>query len=499
MLNKIRLFVIRFIESKNTTVALAFFTAIAAGLYPLLHYYNSNFSQVNSWSQFAFFIITFLLFPAIIFVIVYVVFKKVYFFKKFTKYILPVLNYSSFLVFVIIVLYGSQKILMVLAILLAVVLGIIFYKHLRKILVFQFLLGLLVLTKLTPEFYRHITYSKKWMEQPDKIEKVVLTKKPNIYVIQPDGYANFSELKKGHYNFDNNSFGHYLIQKDFTLYQDFRSNYRSTLSSNSSMFAMKHHYYNKQQLGGGELYKSRDVIAGDNPVVSIFKNNNYKTFLILEKPYLLVNRPKMFYDYCNFNYDELPYLDRGLNVSKNVVAEVKKVISVNKETSNFFFIEKMLPGHISNSDSNSRGKEQERLDYLKNLRACNDWLKKIITTITDNDDNCMIIIVADHGGFVGMNSTSDSFKKQEDKDVVRSIFTSTLAIKWNGEAPGFDDELKTNVNLFRVLFSYLSNDDVYLNNLQRDESFTIIQDASSLEVYELINNDGSVVFNKVSK
>ena len=49
------------------------------------------------------------------------------------------------------------------------------------------------------------------------------------------------------------------------------------------MFAMKYHLYYNYKIGVNELYNSRSIIAGDNPVISILKKNNYKTFLILEK------------------------------------------------------------------------------------------------------------------------------------------------------------------------------------------------------------------------
>ena len=64
-------------------------------------------------------------------------------------------------------------------------------------------------------------------------------------MIQPDGYVSFSELKKGYYNYDNTDFEQWLSHQGFSLHHNFRSNYYSTLSANSSLFAMKHHYYKK--------------------------------------------------------------------------------------------------------------------------------------------------------------------------------------------------------------------------------------------------------------
>ena len=74
MLNKLREHVIQFINNKKQYPIIA---AIASGLYPLLYYYNANFTLVNSWSQFRFFILWFLFIPCIVFFVSNNTFKKV--------------------------------------------------------------------------------------------------------------------------------------------------------------------------------------------------------------------------------------------------------------------------------------------------------------------------------------------------------------------------------------------------------------------------------------
>ncbi len=485
-----------FLDSRKDIPILA---AVSAGLYPLGHYYNTNFTLINSWSQFFFFLISFIIVPVIIFYVLYKVFKKTTALIKYSDYVIPVLNLCLFAILIVISTYGFKKKILAIVLFIALVLGILLKKHIKKIVVFQLLLSGLVLAKLLPDFYRHITYSSAWINQTDKIEEVIFKKRPNVYIIQPDGYANFSELRGSNYNFDNNSFETFLTTKNFKLYDNFRSNYYSTLSSNSSMFAMKHHYYNSPTPKGNELYNSRDIIVGKNPVVSVFNKNNYRTSLILEKSYLLVNRPNLGYDYCNISYNEISYLAKGFEVNKNVIEDLKIAILENKSTNNFYFIEKIAPGHISTYDWDTKGKEKERLDYLKSLESANNWLTDIITAIEAHDQNCLIVIVADHGGFVGLDYTSQSKEVQTKRDLVYTIFTSALAIKWAGEAPDFDDKLKTNVNLFRVLFSYLSDDKTYLDNLQEDKSYSVITKGAPFGVYELIDKNGNVVFNRFSK
>mgnify|MGYP006133566197 CR=1 FL=1 len=383
--------------------------------------------------------------------------------------------------------------------LLAFSLGVIFRNHLNKIIVLQLFLAAFVSLQLVPDIYRNLTYSDAWKNQPDDIENVVFKKRPNIYIIQPDGYANFSELKKTPYNFDNSDFESFLENKKFKFYPNFRSNYFSTLSSNSSMFSMKHHYYNNPNKSSNEVSNSRDHIVGENPVLSILKNNDYKTFLLLHKSYLLVNRPKLAYDYCNIDYSELSFFTRGFSIDKAIENELTHLIKENTSTKNFFFIEQISPGHISTQKSNSNGVEVEREIYLKKLKEANKWLKNTISSIEENDQNPIIIIVADHGGFVGLEYTMEAKIKQENEDLVKTVFTTALAVKWpEGIGPEYDSKLKTNVNLFRILFTYLSGDESYLKNLQDDKSYLKIHYGAPFGVYENIDEDGNVVFNRLS-
>ncbi len=488
--------IIAFIDSNKDYPLIA---AIASGLFPILYYYNSNLTLINSWDQFLFFILFFLVFPIIGFRIAYFTFSKIGILKAYKKYCLPVLNftYSAFLI--VIITFGFQeKIILFTAVFIAIILALVLYKHLNKIIVFQFLMAILTLVLLII-YMSSLTNPSDWMVHSDNIEQVVMKKKPNIYLIQPDGYANSSEIGKGYYQFDNSKFDNYLIQNNFKIYSDYRSNYYSTLSSNSSMFAMKHHYYNYPTGKIREVYNTRDVIAGDNSVIRILKNNSYKTFSILEKSYLLINRPKIFYDYCNIDFSEITYFSRGFQVSKNTKEDFKQAFSENKETHNFFFIEKIKPGHITNRKFPGKIASNEREKYLGKIKEANVWLKDILDFIINNDSNALIIIAADHGGFVGMNTTLESREKQTDRDLIQSIFTSQLAIKWPNDVSGLEQDIRTPVNLFRIIFSVLSDDESFLKNQQDDKSYIQINKGAPFGVYEYINEEGEIVFNRVLK
>ena len=495
MIDDLRMFILNFIKSNKEV---PFIASLAAGLYPILYYYASNFGHVNSLDHLGFFIVVYVGVPLISVLLVKFIFSKIEALKAYKKYVIPVINIFWFSLLMAASSSGLNVINVVIILIAAVLLGVFFWKHIKKLIVFQLFLAFVSLFFIVPKLYAYWFQSSDWMQQPDAIEAVVFKKTPNIYFIQPDGYANFSELKRGHYNIDNSDFENYLANQGFTLYNNYRSNYYSTISSNSSLFSMKHHLYNDLLFKTVESYRSRSIIAGNNPVIDIFKNNNYKTSLLLESEYLIVNRPKVNYDYQNIPFEDIRYFSEGFDNERNLIDDLRTAIDLHSDAKNFYFIEKIIPGHIAQSRYNNEGKAQERLKYIENLKEANTWLKKIISSIEKQDPNGLIIIMADHGGFVGMNSIYEAKIKQTDDDLITSVFTAALAVKWpNGEAPK-DLKFKSSVNFFRNLFSYLSEDKSYLNHLQEDASYLAIKKEAPFGVYKAIDKDNNVIFEKIT-
>src|SRR5690606_10426564 len=290
----------------------------------------------------------------------------------------------------------------------SVLIAYFLHKHFKKWLAVQLVLAFVGIIGLVPIIIQYLNYSSQWTQQPDDIENVIFQKKPNIYYIQPDGYANFSELENESYNFDNSSFETFLDEKDFKNYPNFRSNYTSTLTSNSATFMMKHHYYNKDT-GYAEMLNARKNIVSENTVLAIFKNNGYKTHFLTEHPYLMVNRPKIGFDFTNFQYSEIPYITKGFDIGKDVYPDLENAIASKKDGGNFFFIEIFEPSHISTTKAASKGKEKERQIWLEKMEIANGKLKKMINLIVEKDPNAMIMIMADHGGYVGMDYTQEVY------------------------------------------------------------------------------------------
>ncbi|EDP95487.1 hypothetical protein U8527_17500 [Kordia algicida OT-1] len=486
---------------KNNQWTFPVVAAIATGLYAIIHSYGTNFTHLGSWSQFRMMLLLYIGVPLVVFLLVKIIVAKVSFLKKFEKYSIPILNAAFFTFFLIGKTYGfNARRIIVLGCFIAIFLAIILWKHYKKIVIFQYLLALVAFIKIPPMLYEYTTRSEVWLQQPDAIETATFKKTPNIYVIQPDGYVNFSELKKGAYTYDNSEFENHLKAKNFKFYDNFRSNYMSTLLSNAALFTMKHHHIIGHE-NKGALVGLSEKIVGNNAVLSTLKNNQYKTFLLLEYPYLLMSRPTIGYDECNIDYSDVPWFGNGaFKKQYEIIPPLKKTIKSNTETNNFYFIEKITPSHITRTKSDPKDVEADRETYLKKLVETNDWLKKITDIIIENDPNSLIVICADHGGFVGLDFYGEITEKQTDRDKIYSVFSSVLAIKWpNGNAPNYDTELTSSVNLFRILFTYLSENESYLNHLEKDQSFSLVVKDAPYGVYQYIDDAGNVVFNKLEE
>lgn len=492
-MSKLRKYIENFVASQKE-YPIVF--AIAAGLYSFIYTYHSNFMLVNSTFQFFVILATYILLPIVVILAIWHLVKRTKFLSNYQQYLLPILNATIFGFYFIGRIYGFHQRKIILAYLIGfTLLAILLRKHYKKIVVVQFIMAFVAFVTLLPTLYRATFDSNEWRNFPEEVVQTKFNKFPNVYVIQPDGYVNFSELAKEPYNFDNQKFESYLKNSGFKLYNNFRSNYTSTIVSNSSMFAMKHHYK------GEQLFGAREVIVGDNPVIETFKKNDYNTFLFIENPYLLLNRPTIQYDSCNFNMNEVPWFGIGaFSIQKKLIQPLEETIKKQQGKRNFYFIEKIAPGHITTFENMAQGLEIERKNYLNQVETANAWLKEILAMIAKNDPNSLIVIAADHGGYVGFNYTKEIHQKQTDKKLVYSAFSSALAIKWgNNAAPTYDSKLKTSVNLFRTIFAYLGDNESLLENFQEDTSHAIIKKDAPSGVYEYIDGDGNVVFKKVEK
>jgi len=99
-----------------------------------------------------------------------------------------------------------------------------------------------------------------------------------------------------------------------------------------------------------------------------------------------------------------------------------------------------------------------------------------------------------------MEYTLQTYTKTQDRDLIYSIFSSNLSIHWpQGDIPPYDINFKSAVNVFRILVSYLTQDTSYLEHLQDDSSYVILNKEAPEGVYKYIDTEGTIVFEPVVK
>ena len=470
-----------------------FFLGLISGFYPFIFYYSNNFFAVNSWEHLFYFLSFFIGIPVLLFLALHFLFKKFEILNKYRKHILFVMlifctaSLGSFAASLLI----KKKILLGVLIV-AVLASIKLYKEYRKVVVLIALMSVLPLITSLINVIENISYNP-WMKLTDDIERAVFVNTPNVYMIQPDGYASVNEMEGETYNFKSDLYN-WLKTKNFKIYNNFRSNYPASLASNASMFSMQQHYFGNSLFPTLEMPNAREIICGDNPVISIFKNNNYKTFFITQDDYFQQNKTKQNYDFTNIKLNDINIFSDGNHLKKVVLDDVKSALKDESEQPKFFFIEKLLPHHVHFSGPIEGRKERELIEYIDKIKEVNLWLKEAINTIEYKDPNAIIIVLADHGGWVGLESYDEMFRTQDEKQI-KSIFGSLAAIKWNGFLENeFDKDLRSNVNIFRVLFSVLSKDETYLNSLEDNSSYNLlIKNTFYKSVNRVIDDRGKVV------
>jgi Sulfatase len=487
-------FISKFLRSDKDYPIVA---GVAAGLYPVLFYYSKNFSMLDTWAHVGYFLGLFVLVPAIGFFLIHQL-SKLPIFNKYKKYVLPFLTLFTFLFILKTLLYiPIERKLIVYSIIASAVFAYYLHQHYKKLILIQFLMALFAAFTLSQVLYNRVTYSDAWKEQPDDIASVVFEKKPNVYFFEPDGYVGFKQLKEPPYSFDNSTFESFLKKNDFKTYPDFRTNYVTTLASNGATFTMKHHYYDFN-LELEEVENATSIIISENPVLDAFKNNGYETYFLSSSHYFLLNRPKMGYHHSNIDYSKIAYLHNGMGEREPIVKPFLRYLEDDIEKPKFFFVQFLLPWHVSSHENSAAGVEGEREAYLDRLEEANTMLTEMISKILEKDPNALILMMSDHGGYVGLTFTRESYAPVTDPVLVKSIFKSNLTIHWpENDIPAYDEELDSPVNVFRVLFSYLSGNKNFIKHLEPDESFIIHKEGIENGVYKYFNDKGDIIFEKM--
>ncbi len=334
-------------------------------------------------------------------------------------------------------------------------------------------------------------------------DEVKFLKKPNVYYIIPDGHPDRETVRKI-FHVDETDFYERLESLGFTIYPSVFSNYMATLYSVSSLLGMNHHYY-RGSIGNFEMLDSRTFIASaKNPVVRIFKKNGYQVSYVHETDYLL--RKGCLVDSCSpkvarwgalFDILVAPRL-HSIPLIKQIVKPINAVRAVkSKEKTlsdvipkilkhidlvsvhdmpHFTFIHTRQSGHSSTGKQTYEELTSFRKNYFKRIQIANDTVTNMVKYILTRDPNALIILNADHGAWgYGNLSIADRsvFEEIPDDLIARDHLGVLLAIHWPDAPPNYTQDIRSNVNLFRYIFSYLSESQAFIATKVRDDGYLI--------------------------
>ncbi|MEO8326023.1 MAG: YidC/Oxa1 family membrane protein insertase [Nitrospirota bacterium] len=340
--------------------------------------------------------------------------------------------------------------------------------------------------------------------------QVKISQKSNVYYIVPDGYPNREALNKI-YGINNTAFYSQLESLGFTIHPSAFSNYSHSMGSIGATFGMGHHYY-RGKIGFNELLYGRDFIVSEqNPVVHIFKNNGYQVHFVHESEYML--RRGCFVDSCSPRFFLGKYLDvlipkpvinsfAGLGRARGSQFGFKEIVLRHIDTiaadhrPHFTYIHATRPGHGWFWHPTPEKWASWRKGYFKAIQYANDEVTNFVQHILTRDPNALIIINGDHGAW-GLGSYGGPIDEEILKDVPNDLIALDhlgvlLAIRWPDGASRYDRDFRTNVNLFRFIFSYLSESEDILATKVSEHGYLTRGEGKGSIVVEVVH-DGEVL------
>lgn len=364
---------------------------------------------------------------------------------------------------------------------------------------------------------------------PKQYSNLKLKSKPNIYYFYMESYHGL-EAMKDIFHFDNSEFYLFLKDKNFTIYNNTYSNYNYTLASLLSTFMMAHHF-NKISLGNMDTHnRLLDLLSGssDNIVLNILRDNGYEINYYMGDR--LIVRRACYADYHDLDYSifdilQILGLDKfGIKLKftkyqliKNISEQVDKFVhmlesSFPRKKPQFFFVKvggdagaisyvNHFPPYRPEIDR-AKLLEPYRANYVKNVEQGNQNLENIINLIIKNDPNSIIILLGDHGSDCithhdNIDAIYRALKVYNLETVTNSFFNVLCAIRFpNKENNKPEKRLISNVNIFRYIFSYLSEKNIpFTDNISIAAQMVLMKNAQPITpvpIDQYINNHNIV-------
>ncbi|MGE4290651.1 MAG: sulfatase-like hydrolase/transferase [Desulfovibrio sp.] len=369
-------------------------------------------------------------------------------------------------------------------------------------------------------------------QQP--IPQIEFKTTPNIYFILLESCHNKRALRDI-YAYDNTPFEASLAAKGFTVFDDFFSNYTTTLTSLEATMSMQHHYYSGS-IGNCDSRNARDVIGGRsyNPVLKTLKHNRYYIQYVLNSNYCFFSSDLLDYatvqrtgeigrafelyrkTFLNdlFNIKSVTQFDDFKNIIKpriDFAARLKQPV--------FTFIKlgaNHSPATWRGLPASQQRQAQQQWDqdawkhlaywidrYPHILQKSDAELLELVDYILLQDHAACIVLLGDHGAhrfrnIINNDQEPNAYLRKvgvDGKLVAEDMLGVFLGIRLP-RGMKMKTIPKSSINLFRALFFTLSDDRRLLDFAQDDsyisrsngDVFTVISNGMPLEEWRLLSS-----------
>lgn len=344
----------------------------------------------------------------------------------------------------------------------------------------------------------------------ERIDDIVLKKKPNIYLYWLESYHDFDILKKS-YGIDSEQYKNYLYNRNFVIGENIFSSGGYTLVSFTQLYSCSRIDNSAGNLDVGR--SSRAIIGGNdkNIVLRVLKENGYKTIMLVGDFYYLYGKGK-YLDEVDIDVDGMynciyPIFDIyfkniiDLLFNQEIGTEteykgslfdrVKTAMMRGKEFATPYIVAfKGGAEHTPIVKSVYSWKDREKWisgnTYQNLVKRSNSESEKIINYILEHDPDALIVLLGDHGAwsyrwFPWDDPESYAKYNVREEDVFDDIYRVLLAYRLPG---GAQDDIThgmymNNVNIFTHIFAYLAEDPSLLG--QRTPSVSILGKAKMVD------------------
>jgi hypothetical protein len=339
-------------------------------------------------------------------------------------------------------------------------------------------------------------------------DQIKFRKTPNVYLIITESYPNKPALKAV-YGIDNASFYNEMRNLGFKFNHDHFSNYNHTLSSLPSLFGMEHHYgiihmVSFDSFGGRRMLEAKIY----NPVIDIFRSNNYKIQYLHTVSGLIPNGADVDFYFPSRSFlhglrvfltkqDIIETAPSNRKGSEPIVSIQNQISSTSQSNNSYFnFIYLHYPNH---SPSRLKAKSEKIINqklgefrdtYYQKIESANQQLLKFMNFIIEKDPDSIVILLGDHGSWGFRNKKDTQSRPISNQLYTLDRFGVLAGIRGPDELSDLMENgtIKSHINLFRYVFAHLSDDQTILSTKAPDDSYDqpflmAIKDGTILDNY----------------